>query len=143
MLFIISFLSVISLGSFIWTVIQIVKPEWFYKAEDEANLKRKRPWWYLMFGVMGLFVLIILWIQALRLQLVSVWIVTVLFSLGSVKAFGMVFFYEKFSGGVTKVVDKMQTSKSTYTTIVISRGILTILTLLGALYFAGVFGVVK
>jgi hypothetical protein len=48
-----------------------------------------------------------------------------------------------FSGSVTKLVGKMQSSKRTYATIVISRGILTICSLLAALYFGGLFGVVK
>lgn len=143
MLYIVVFLSAITFGSFIWTVIQILKPEWFYKAENEANLKRKRPWWYLVLGIVGLLILILLWIQAFKLELVSVWILTVVFSLGSIKAFGMVFFYDQFSGGVTKLVGKMQSSKRTYATIVISRGILTICSLLAALYFGGFFGVVK
>lgn len=143
MLFIVVFLSVITLGSFIWTIIQIVKPEWFYKAEKEANIKKKRPWWYLMLGVVGLIILMVLWIQSFKLKFVSVWILTAVFSLGSIKALGMVFFYDKFSGGVTKLVGKMQSSKRTYATIVISRAILTICLLVATLYFGGFFGVVK
>lgn len=143
MLFIIFFLSLITLGSLIWTVIQIVKPEWFYKAEYEANLKRKRPWWYLMFGVVGLMMLIILWMQALKLQLISVWIFTIVCTIGSAKGLGMVFFYQRFSGGVTKLIGKMQASKKTYVTIVVSRGILTLSSLLAVLYFAGVFGKIR
>jgi hypothetical protein len=143
MLFIAGFLSVMTFGSFLWTVIQIVKPEWFYRAENEANLKRKRPWWYLLLGVAGLLILIALWIQAFKLELVSVWILCLVFSLGSIKALGMVFFYDKFSGGVTKLVGKMQSSKRTYATIVISRGALTICLLLASLYFGGIFGAVK
>jgi len=48
-------------------------------------------------GIAGLIVLIVLWIQAFKLDFVSVWILTVLFSLGSIKALGMVFFYDQFS----------------------------------------------
>lgn len=143
MLFIVIFLSLITLGSFIWTVIQIIKPEWFYRAEQEANLKRKRPWWYLMLGIAGLVMLFILWYQAFQLKLISVWILTAIFTLGSVKGLGMVFFYNKFSGGVTTLISKMQASKRTYAIIVISRGLLSLISFMATLYFAGMLGSIR
>lgn len=91
MKFIIITLGLLALGSLIWTIIQLIKPELFFKAE-EANTKRKRPAWYLIGGILGLAILIVLWIQALSLQLMSVWILTGVFTLGSLKAIGIVFF---------------------------------------------------
>jgi type VI protein secretion system component VasF len=135
MQFIVFFLSVATLGSFVWTVIQIIKPDWFYRAEEEANLKRQRPWWYLLGGVLGLCVIGYIWIQAFELRLVSVWILTAVFTLGSVKPLGMVFFYERFSEEASKLVIKMQDSKKMYWTIVLSRGILTGVLLVTTLYF--------
>lgn len=41
MWFIIVFLGCVTLGSVGWTIVQIAKPEWFFAAEKEANLKKK------------------------------------------------------------------------------------------------------
>ena len=135
MLFIILLLAFISIGSFIWSVIQIIKPEWFYLAENEANIKRKRPWWYLASGILGLVVLLVLWMQAFALKLNAVWIFTAVFTLGSLKPLGMVFFYEKFSEKASSIVHKMQDSKKTYTTVVALRLIISIVSLATMLYF--------
>ena len=137
--FIVITLGSLAAGSLVWTIIQLVKPELFFKAE-EANTKGKRPVWYLIGGILGLVVLIFLWIQAFSLQLVSVWILTVVFTLGSLKAFGIVFFYEKFSTGVTKLVSTVQKDKKAYWTMVVSRAVLFLVLCLATLYFAGYFG---
>ncbi len=138
--FIVILLSILAIGSLVWTIIQIVNPDLFFKAEEEANIKRKRPVWYLLGGILGLVILIILWIQAFRLQLLSVWILTVFFTLGSLKAFGIVFFYEKFSNGVTKMVSEVQKNKKAYWTMVVSRAVLFLIFCLASLYFSGYFG---
>lgn len=135
-------LFLLSALSLVWTIIQVIKPEWFYKAEEEANLKRKRPVWYFLGGVLGLTIVVWLWVLALQFKLISVWILTIVFTLGSLKAVGMVFFYDKFSGGVTKAVDKMKESQKTYRMVIVSRGVLSVLLGLSASYFAGWFGVV-
>jgi hypothetical protein len=140
MLFIIGFLSLIAFGSLIWTIIQIVKPEWFYKAEQEANIKKVRPWWYLVLAVVGLVCVIIIWVNAIQLKLISVWIFTVILTLGSVKGIGIVFFYDKFSSGVTTYIGNIKENKKAYMQLVIGRGVLTVVAALSALYFAGVFG---
>lgn len=135
-------LGVLALSSAIWTVIQIVKPQLFFKAEHEANLKRKRPWWYLLGGIIGLVLLVALWVYALEAKLISIWILTGISTLGSLKAVGMVFFYEKFSGGVTKAVDKMQSSKKIYNSIILTRAVLTLILSLATLYFSGMLGTI-
>ncbi len=140
MLFIILLLAFISIGSFIWSVIQIIKPEWFYLAENEANIKRKRPWWYLASGILGLIVLLVLWMQAFALKLNAVWIFTAVFTLGSLKPLGMVFFYEKFSEKASIAVTQMQKSKKTYNAVVVSRLLLSLIAFIAILYFTGVFG---
>lgn len=140
--FIVITLGLLATGTLVWTIIQIVKPELFFKAE-EANTKRKRPAWYLLGGILGLVVLAILWIQAFRLQLVSVWILTAVFTLGSLKAFGIVFFYEKFSTGVTKIVSTVQKNKKAWWTMVASRAVLFVILGLATSYFAGYFGSVR
>lgn len=133
--FIVGFLSIATLGSLIWTVIQIIRPDWFYKAEEQANLKRQRPWWYLLGGLIGLCTIGYIWLLAFELHLVSVWILTAVLTLGSVKPLGMVFFYQRFSGEASKLVTKMQDSKKVYWAIVLSRGILTGVLLMTTLYF--------
>lgn len=143
MLFIIFFLSIATLGSLAWTIIQIVKPEWFFAAEKEANLKRKRPVWYLIGGILGLVVLVVLWVVALRLQLTAVWILTAVLTLGSVKPLGMVFFYDKFSEQASKLVNNMKDSRKAYGVIVLSRGMLSVVLFLATLYFLGTFGPVR
>lgn len=140
--FIVITLGLLATGTLVWTIIQLVKPELFFKAE-EANTKRKRPAWYLLGGILGLVVLAILWIQAFRLQLVSVWILTAVFTLGSLKAFGIVFFYEKFSTGVTKIVSTVQKNKKAWWTMVASRAVLFVILGLATSYFAGYFGSVR
>ena len=140
--FIVITLGALAAGSLVWTIIQLVKPELFFKAE-EANTKRKRPAWYLLGGILGLVVLIVLWIQAFRLQLVSVWILTAVFTLGSLKAFGIVFFYEKFSKDVSKIVSTVQKNKKAWWTMVLSRAILFVILALATSYFAGYFGSVR
>lgn len=137
--FIIIILGLLTAGSLVWTMIHLVKPELFFKAE-EANTKGKRPAWYLLGGIVGLVVLIALWIQAFSLQMVSVWILTGVFTLGSLKAFGIVFFYDKFSNGVTKLVSTVQKNKKAYWTMVVSRAVLFFALCLATLYFAGFFG---
>jgi hypothetical protein len=137
--FIIITLGSLAAGSLAWTIIQLVKPELFFKAE-EANTKGERPAWYLLGGILGLLVLIILWIQAFSLQLVSVWILTGVFTLGSLKAFGIVFFYQKFSTEVTKLVSSVQEDRKAYWTMVVSRAVLFLTLCLATLYFAGYFG---
>jgi hypothetical protein len=137
--FIIITLGSLALGSLVWTTIQLIKPELFFKAE-EANTKGKRPVWYLIGGIIGLVVLITLWIQAFSLQLISVWILTAVFTLGSLKAFGIVFFYQKFSTEVTKLVSTVQKDKKAYWTMVVSRAFVFIILSITALYFAGYFG---
>lgn len=136
-------LAALALGSLIWTVIQIVRPAVFFRAEYEANLKRERPWWYLAGGVIWLGVLVLLWVQAIQLRLISVWIVTGLLTLGSVKALGVVFFYQRFSGAVTTVVTNMAASRKAYVTTVVMRGTLSLVLGLMACYFGGVFGPVQ
>lgn len=143
MWFIIFFLILATVGSLVWTVVQVVKPEWFFAAENEANLKRKRPVWYLIGGILGILLLMAIWVQALQLQLTSVWILTAVLTLGSVKPLGMVFFYEKFSEQASKLVNSMKDSKKAYRTIVVSRGVLTVVLLAATLYFLGVFGQVS
>jgi hypothetical protein len=140
--FIVITLGALAAGSLVWTIIQLVKPELFFKAE-EANTKRKRPAWYLLGGILGLVVLIVLWIQAFRLQLVSVWILTAIFTLGSLKAFGIVFFYEKFSKDVSKIVSTVQKNKKAWWTMVLSRAVLFVILGLATSYFAGYFGSVR
>jgi hypothetical protein len=137
--FIIITLGSLALGSLVWTTIQLIKPELFFKAE-EANTKGKRPVWYLIGGIIGLVVLITLWIQAFSLQLISVWILTAVFTLGSLKAFGIVFFYQKFSTEVTKLVSTVQKDKKAYWTMVVSRAFVFIILSITTLYFAGYFG---
>lgn len=142
MTFIIILLGVLAAGSLVWTIIQLVKPELFFLAEEEANLKRQRPIWYLWGGIIGLIVLVILWVQALRLQLVSVWILTTIFTLGSLKALGIVFFYEKFSSSVSKLVGTMKENKKAYWTMVATRAALFLVLCFATLYFAGYFGTI-
>lgn len=137
------FLILATVGSLIWTVVQVIKPEWFFAAENEANLKRKRPVWYLVGGILGILLLIVVWIQALQLQLTSVWILTGVLTLGSVKPLGMVFFYDKFSEQASKLVNKMSDSQKAYGAIVASRGVLSVVLLAATLYFLGVFGQVR
>ncbi len=137
--FIIITLGSLALGSLVWTTIQLIKPELFFKAE-EANTMGKRPLWYLIGGIIGLVVLITFWIQAFILQLISVWILTAVFTLGSLKAFGIVFFYQKFSTEVTKLVSTVQKDKKAYWTMVVSRAFVFIILSITALYFAGYFG---
>jgi len=140
MWFIITFLVFITLGSAGWTIVQIAKPEWFFAAEKEANLKKERPAWYFWGGILGIISIIIIWFYAIRLQLTSVWIFTAILTLGSIKPLGMVFFYEKFSDKASKIVTQMNDSKKTYYTVVIARGILSIVLLFVTLYFLGIFG---
>lgn len=143
MVFVIGMLSLLALGSAAWTVIQIVKPEAFFKAEEAANLKRVRPKWYLAGGVVGIICIAVLWTQAARLGLRSVWILTAVMTLGALKPLGMVFFYEKFSGGASQVVDAVRGSKSAYLAMTASRGVLSLALAAAALYSAGVFGPVR
>jgi len=143
MLFIIVFLALITLGSFGWTIVQIAKPEWFFAVENEANLKKERPGWYFGGGVLGIISIIIIWFYAIRLQLTSVWIFTAILTLGSIKPLGMVFFYEKFSDKASKIVTQMNDSKKTYYTVVILRGVLSLVLLFVTLYFGGFFGEVR
>jgi hypothetical protein len=140
MIFIIGLLSVIAIGSFAWTIIQIAKPEWFYKAEYEANIKKERPWWYFILAVIGLVWIVVIWINAIQLKLISVWIFTAILTLGSVKGIGIVFFYDKFSSGVTTFIGNIKEDKKAYRKLVLGRAVLTVAAALGALYFAGVFG---
>jgi len=140
MIFIIGLLCLIAIGSFAWTIIQVIKPEWFYKAEYEANIKKVRPWWYFILAVIGLIWIIVIWINAIQLKLISVWVFTVILTLGSAKGIGIVFFYDKFSSGVTTFIGNIKENKKAYRKIVIGRAILTIISVLSALYFAGVFG---
>lgn len=140
MVFIIGMLALLSFGSAAWTVIQIIKPAAFFKAEEEANLKLVRPTWYLAAGIAGLVCIAVLWTQAARLGLRSVWILTALMTLGALKPLGMVFFYEKFSGGASKVVNAVRASKSAYLAMTASRGVLSLALAAAALYFAGAFG---
>lgn len=140
MLFIIGLLSVIAIGSLVWTIIQIAKPEWFYKAEYEANIKKVRPWWYFILAVIGLVCIVIVWINAIQLKLISVWIFTVILILGSVKGIGIVFFYDKFSSGVATFIGNIKENKKAYRKLVMGRAILTIIACLAAFYFAGAFG---
>jgi len=143
MTFIVVLLGILATGTFIWTVIQIIQPHLFYKAEEEANMKQKRPLWYLVGGIVGIFSLVILWILSFRLQMVSVWIMTVLFTLGSVKAFGIVFFYKRFSGSVSNIVNSVQRNKKAYVAMVLSRAFLFLILLFAALYFAGCFVTIR
>jgi hypothetical protein len=140
--FIVITLGALATGSLVWTIIQLVKPELFFKAE-EANTERKRPAWYLLGGILGLVVLAALWVQAFRLQLVSVWILTAVFTLGSLKAFGIVFFYEKFSKDVSKLVSTVQKNRKAWYTLVLSRAVLFVILGLATSYFAGYFGSVR
>lgn len=91
-------------------------------------------------GILGIISIIIIWFYAIRLQFTSVCILTAILTLGSVKPLGMVFFYEKFSDKASKLVTQMNESKKTYYTIVIVRGILSIVLLFITLYFLGIFG---
>jgi len=143
MIFIIILLSLLLLGSFIWTIIQIFKPELFFKAENKANLDRKRPKWYLFGGIIGIIVLVVLWLIAINLDKTSVWILIGIFTAGSIKPIGIVFFYKKFSNSVTSIVNQMQKSKKTNNLIILSRAVLTIILLISLLYFSGVFGIVR
>ena len=139
MLFIIVLLAIISIGSFTWSVIQIINPEWFYLAENEANIKRKRPWWYLASGILGIVVLSVLWMQAFVLKLNSVWILTAVFTLGSLKPIGMVFFYEIFSRKATSLIYQMRDSKKTYNTVVTLRLLLSFVALATMFFFINLF----
>ncbi len=138
MKFIIITLGLLAAGSLVWTIIQLIKPELFFKAE-EANTKGKRPAWYLIGGILGLAILIVLWIQALSLQLVSVWILTGVFTLGSLKAIGIIFFYEKFSSKAAELVDIVQKDRKAYWKMVISRAVLSLVLCFATLYFAGYY----
>lgn len=135
MWFVILLLSVLSVGSIAWTLIQIVKPELFFAAENEANLKRIRPKWYLAGGVIGIIAILFLWFNAFQLKLKPVWIFTAIFSLGAVKPIGMVFFYDAFSEKASKVVNKMSTSKKVYWMTVVMRAILSGIMVLTTIYF--------
>lgn len=135
MWFVILLLSVLSVGSIAWTLIQIVKPELFFAAENEANLKRIRPKWYLAGGVIGIIAILFLWFNAFQLKLKPVWIFTAIFSLGAVKPIGMVFFYDAFSEKASKVVNKMSTSKKVYWMTVVMRAILSGIMVLTMIYF--------
>lgn len=142
MLFIQLLLASLAIGSILWSIIQIIKPELFFQAEQAANVNRVRPTWYLVGGVIGLICLVLLWIVALSQQKTSVWILTGLFTVGSLKPLGIVFFYDKFSSQVSGLVSKMETSKVTNTTIILSRIVLSIILTVATLYFMGVFGAV-
>lgn len=135
MWFVILLLSVLSVGSIAWTLIQIVKPELFFAAENEANLKRVRPKWYLAGGVIGIIAILFSWFNAFQLKLKPVWIFTAIFSLGAVKPIGMVFFYDAFSEKASKVVNKMSTSKKVYWMTVVMRAILSGIMVLTTIYF--------
>lgn len=135
MWFVILLLSVLSVGSIAWTLIQIVKPELFFAAENEANLKRVRPKWYLAGGVIGIIAIVFLWFNAFQLKLKPVWIFTAIFSLGAVKPIGMVFFYDAFSEKASKVVNTMSTSKKVYWMTVVMRAILSGIMVLTTIYF--------
>ncbi len=135
MWFIIGLLGTLSLGSTVWTIIQIVKPELFFAAETEANLKRVRPKWYFYAGLAGLIAVLIVWYFAFKLQIRSVWILAFLLTLGSIKPIGMVFFYEQFSEKTSNLVNKMKDSKKTYWTGVVMRAILSIILWMATLYF--------
>lgn len=135
MWFVILLLSVLSVGSIAWTLIQIVKPELFFAAENEANLKRVRPKWYLAGGVIGIIAILFLWFNAFQLKVKPVWIFTAIFSLGAVKPIGMVFFYDAFSEKASKVVNKMSTSKKVYWMTVVMRAILSGIMVLTTIYF--------
>lgn len=143
MAFIVFFLSALALGSFVWTVIQVIKPDLFFKAEQEANLNRKRPRWYLFAGLTGIFLLMVLWWISLSERRISLWFLTGFFTIGALKPLGIVFFYDRFSQSVTKLVTSMKKSKAAYQKIVISRAILTVVLSASALYFAGMFGPVR
>ena len=140
MWFVRGLLLVLALGIFGWTVIQAWKPAWFYAAEESANLKRTRPRWYLVAGILGLVSNVLVWYQAITLKLTSVWILAVVISLGSIKSLGMVFFYDQFSEKVSGLVGRMNESKTLYRRVVISRGLLSVLLLLATAYFWGYFG---
>lgn len=143
MYLIVGLLSALAAGSLAWTLIQIFRPELFFRAEEAANLNGRRPWWYMAGGIAMLIVLVLVWVQAFQLRLVSVWIVTGLMTLGGVKALGIVFFYQRFSSGVTVLVNRMAESRATYVTTVLTRGALSVALSLLALYFAGYFGPVR
>lgn len=135
MWFIVTFLTIATVGSMLWTLIQIIKPDWFFKSENEANLKRKRPWWYLLGGIIGLLSIGFIWVQAFQLKLMPVWIFTVVLTLGGLKPLGMVFFYDRFSGEVSNLVTKMQASKKLYWTMIAARALLSVVLLMTTLYF--------
>lgn len=143
MQFVITLLIMLAVGSGAWTLIQIIRPEWFYKAEEKANINRIRPKWYLLGGITGIICIIILWVQAFQLKLTSVWILTAIMTFGAIKPLGIVFFYDKFSGEMAVLVQKMQASKSTYWAIVASRGVLSIILSVAAMYFMGKFGTLQ
>lgn len=135
MWFIISLLSFLTLGSFVWTVIQIIKPELFFAAENEANLMRVRPKWYLYGGVAGIIAILLVWYYAFQLQIKQVWILSVLLTIGSLKPIGMVFFYDKFSEKASFVVNKMKSSPKIYWIGVTMRAILCIILSIATFYF--------
>lgn len=136
MWFIILFLMALSLGSIVWTIIQIIKPELFFAAENEANLKRVRPKWYLYGGILGIVSILFVWFNAFQLQLKPVWIFTAVLTLGSIKPIGMVFFYEKFSEKASTVVNKMNESKKIYWLTILMRAILSTVLVATTIYFA-------
>ncbi len=135
MWFIIGLLGALSLGSTVWTIIQVLKPELFFAAETEANLKRERPKWYFYAGIAGLIAILIVWYFAFQLKIRSVWILAFLLTLGSAKPIGMVFFYEQFSEKASALVNKMKDSKKTYWTGVVMRAIMSIILWIATIYF--------
>lgn len=135
MWFVVLLLSVLSVGSLVWTIIQVVKPELFFAAENEANLKRVRPKWYLAGGIIGILSIVFLWFNAFQLQLKPVWIFTTIFTLGAFKPIGMVFFYDAFSEKASKVVNKMSTSKKVYWMTVVMRAVLSGILIYSTVYF--------
>lgn len=135
MWFIISLLVLLSMGSIAWTLIQILRPDLFFAAENEANLKRVRPKWYLFGGLVGIASILFVWFNAIQLQLKPVWIFTVILTLGAIKPIGMVFFYDTFSEKASKLVNKMNDSKKVYWLSVIARTFLSIIMVLTTIYF--------
>lgn len=135
MWFIISLLAVLSVGSVTWTIIQVIKPELFFAAESEANLKGIRPKWYFYGGVIGILSIALVWFYAFQLQITPVWILAVVLTIGSLKPIGMVFFYDQFSKKASAVVHKMQSSKMTYWLGVVLRAILSIILVITTIYF--------
>lgn len=67
---------------------------------------KKRPWWILVVGFIGLFLLALTWYKHFTLSIDYSIILTILFSLTAIKAIIFLFKYDDFQKWVEKMINK-------------------------------------